>query len=190
MRMKKRATLLLTMMATALVVGSGAALASVTIHCPNSADGRCVGTTSADTMYGSDFVDDMFAGGGTDTMRGYGSGDTLQGDKGSDYVYGGAGTDRLWGGAYDESTGTYPDASDDYVYGGAGADTIYGGYAQGGVDRLYGEGGEDTIEASQRKDSFGPITKEIVDCGAGSQDEVYFDKNLDSVKNCEIKHPY
>src|SRR5215217_6512677 len=180
--MKQRMILLLAMMATALVVGSGAALASATIHCPNSAGGRCVGTTSADAMYGSDFVDVMFAGGGPDTMHGYGSGDTLQGDKGPDYVYGDAGPDKLWGGAYVESAGTYPDTGNDYVHGGGGTDTIYGGYAQGGVDRLYGEGGEDTIEVSQRKVSISPITKEIVDCGAGSQDEVYFDKDLDYVK--------
>ena len=190
--MKKRAILLLAAMAATLVVGSGVALAATIIHCPNAASGRCAGTTGADTMYGSDLADYMFAGGGADTMHGYGSGDTLQGDNGSDHVYGEDGPDSLWGGAYDESTGSYTDVREDYVHGGGGGDTIYGGYAQGGVDRLYGEGQNDIIQTSQRKDSNTgtPITKEVIDCGAGSQDEVYFDKGVDTTTNCEIKHPY
>jgi hypothetical protein len=35
-----------------------------------------------------------------------------------------------------------------------------------------------------------PVTKEIVDCGAGTADEVWFDEGVDDVMdNCEIKHP-
>ena len=90
------------------------------------------------------------------------------------------------------TTHTYPDNSDDYVHGGGGDDSIYGGHAQGGVDRLYGDAGNDSIEASQRQNPNPAIavTKEIIDCGSGASDVVYFDKGLDVVKNCEIKYPY
>jgi Ca2+-binding RTX toxin-like protein len=138
-------------------------------------------------MVGSDLVDIMDGVGANDTMHGYGGGDQLVGGKGSDHLYGDAENDTfLWGGAHDDATNTCTDKSDDYVHGGGGADKIIGGFAQGGADRLYGEGGNDIIEASQRHNSFSPVTKETIDCGAGASDEVYFDKGLDIVKNCEI----
>jgi len=184
-------------MALTLLGVSGVASAA-TIHCPNDpsqgspATGLyCFGTSLADTMFGSDLRDFMFGKGGQDTMHGYGTSDNLQGDKGSDHIYGDAGNDfSLWGGALDEATMTYPDTSDDYVHGGSGGDSIYGGYAQGGVDRIYGEGANDSIGASQRADAFSPVTKEIIDCGSGASDEVWFDKNKDTITNCETKHPY
>jgi Ca2+-binding RTX toxin-like protein len=201
LKIKNRAIGLLTTMAVVLVVGSGVALAATTIHCPNdtsqgtpSSFVYCLGTSLADSMVGSDLLDYMDGVGGNDTMHGYGGGDHLEGGKGSDHLYGDTGSDSfLWGGA---SVGaynaphTYPDNSDDYVHGGGGNDFLFGGFAQGGVDRLYAEGGNDRIEASQRNNTFSPVTKEIIDCGAGASDEVYFDKGLDVVKNCEIAHPY
>jgi Ca2+-binding RTX toxin-like protein len=197
-KMKKRAIVLLTTMAAVMVLGSGVALAATTIHCPNNSAGGtpstylyCNGTSLADTMDGSDLIDYMLGNGGNDTMHGYGGNDYyLEGGNGSDHLYGDAGGDEdLWGGAY--SGGAYNDTSDDYVYGGSGADHIYGGYAQGGVDRLYGQGANDLIEASYRKDPNGvSLTKEIIDCGAGANDEVFFDKGVDVVTNCEIKHAY
>ena len=198
MKMKRKAIMLLTTMAAVLVIGSGVALAATTIHCPNAPGGSpttfiyCYGTTGADTMSGSDLIDYMLGKGGNDTMHGYGGNDFyLEGGNGSDHLYGDAGGDEdLWGGAY-SSIATYTDTSDDYVYGGSGADHIYGGYAQGGVDSLFGQGGNDLIEASYRKDPNGvSLTKEIIDCGAGASNEVYFDKGVDVVKNCEIEHPY
>ena len=200
MKIKNRAIGLLTTMAVVLVVGSGVALAATTIHCPNDTSSGspvtglfCNGTSLADTMVGSELRDYMFGKGANDTMHGYGADDNLQGDKGSDHLYGDAGSDSfLWGGTFDGAANTFPDNSDDYVHGGSGADTITGGYAQGGVDRLYGEGGNDTIGAAQRqtKPKLFEETKEIIDCGAGASDEVYFDKGLDVVKNCEISHPF
>jgi Ca2+-binding RTX toxin-like protein len=188
-KMKRRAIVLLTTMAVVLVVGSGVALAA-TIQCVVGT--TCLGTTAADTMSGTDLGDFMFGKAGADTMHGSGAGDTLQGDKGSDHIYGGSGDDiSLWGGAL-TATNTNPDDSADYVHGGRGNDTIYGGLAQGGVDRLYGEGGNDIIDSSQRhQEDFKPVTKEIIDCGAGTQDVVNFDKGVDVVAtNCEIKHRY
>jgi Ca2+-binding RTX toxin-like protein len=190
MKLKRRAIVLLTTMAVVLVVGSGVALAA-TIQCVVGT--TCLGTSMADTMSGNDLIDYMLGKGGADTMHGYGDVDTLQGDKGSDHIYGDSGADNsLWGGAYDPSTSTYTDTSNDYVHGGSGNDGIVGGLAQGGVDRLYGERGNDLINASQRHlDDFKPVTKEIIDCGSGASDEVYFDKGVDvftNRTNCEIRH--
>jgi hypothetical protein len=198
MKLKNRAIVLLTTMAVVLVLGSGVALAATTIHCPNDTSSGspstylyCYGTSMADTMVGSDLLDAMYGEGGQDTMHGYGGSDHLQGGKGSDHLYGDSGGDyTLWGGDHDLNTDTYNDTSDDYVHGGSGADHIIGGLAQGGVDRLYGEGGNDSISASQRQAQFSPVTKEIIDCGAGAQDEVYYDEGLDVVKNCEKALPY
>jgi Ca2+-binding RTX toxin-like protein len=197
MKLKRRAIVLLTTMAVVLVLGSGVALAATTINCPNDTSQgspstylNCNGTSLADTMSGSDLADYMFGKGGADSMHGYGGIDLLQGGNGSDHIYGDSGADEnLWGGAYEPE---YSDTSDDYVHGGSGDDYIYGGYAQSGVDRLYGEGGNDIIEASQRKnpDPAYQVTKEIIDCGAGASDEVYFDKGLDVTTNCEIKHGF
>jgi Ca2+-binding RTX toxin-like protein len=200
-KMKRQALVLLTTMAVVLVVGSGVALAATTIHCPNDTSSGspaaglyCYGTSLADTMYGSDLRDFMYAKVGADTMHGYGGSDYLRGEKGSDHIYGDAGDDGfLWGGAYEAATMAYTDTSDDYVHGGSGNDTIDGGDAQGGVDRLYGEGGNDLIDASQRNGSIKPVTKEIIDCGPGASDEVYFDKGVDvfvDISNCEIRHPF
>src|SRR5215217_5065662 len=179
----RRLILVVSTMTLTLLVAGGVALAA-TIHCPNSTGLFCYGTSLADTMFGSDLNDWMYGKGGADTMHGYGSGDYLEGDNGSDHIYGDSGSDtQLWGGAY-----IHTDTSDDYVHGGGGNDYIIGGYAQGGVDRLYGEGGNDLIAASQRADAFSPVTKEIIDCGSGASDEVWFDKNKDTITNCEIKH--
>jgi Ca2+-binding RTX toxin-like protein len=179
-------------MAVVLVLGSGVALAATIINCPNdpstgspATELYCYGTSMADTMSGSELADAMYGLGGADTMHGNIGSDYLVGDNGSDHIYGDAGNDVwLFGGGNDAS----PDKSDDYVHGGSGDDRLFGGFAQGGVDRVYGEGGNDYIDASQRHNFFSPVTKEIIDCGAGASDEVYFDKGLDVVKNCEIKH--
>jgi len=59
------------------------------------------------------------------------------------------------------------------------------------VDRIYGGGGNDTIDAAQRQEPDPKSyqeTKEIIDYGAGASDTVFFDKSLDIVTNCEIKH--
>jgi Ca2+-binding RTX toxin-like protein len=186
----KRIVVVVSTMALIVLVAGGVALAA-NIQCV--ADTSCFGTSKADTMSGTDLRDRMYGKGGADTMHGRGGVDTVHGEKGSDHIYGDAGADdSLWGGAV-TATDTYPDNSNDYVYGGRGSDTIHGGLAQGGVDRLYGERGNDFISASQRhQEGFKPVTKEIINCGSGTSDEVYFDKGVDvftNRTNCEIRHP-
>jgi Ca2+-binding RTX toxin-like protein len=188
--MKRAATLLLTTMALELFLVAGVVIAASTINCPNQANtAECSGTNQANTMNGSDMYDLMYGKGGNDTMKGNRDSDILDGGSGADYVYGGPGDDKgtylaegLWGGL---------DSAGDHVYGAVGNDYIYGGgYSEKGVDQLFGGKGNDVINTSQR-DSPVPvgISKEITDCGPGT-DTVYYDKGLDTVKNCELKHPY
>jgi Ca2+-binding RTX toxin-like protein len=184
----RRIVVVVSTMALIVLVAGGVALAA-NIQCVVGP--TCFGTSTADTMSGTNSRDFMYGKGGADTMHGRGDVDTLQGDKGSDHIYGDAGADEsLWGGAL-TATDTYPDNSAEYVHGGRGGDNISGGLAQGGVDRLYGEGGNDRIVASQHyQEGFKPVTKEIIDCGSGASDVVYFDKGVDVITNCEVKHRF
>ena len=185
------------------MLAAGGVAWAATIQCPNGPitdlARYCFGTKQADTMHGTSHTkrDRMWGEGGGDTMYGYGTVDHLEGGTGSDKLYGGFETDSLRGSGCSGGAGcAYSDSSDDYLHGGRGGDEILGGYAQGGFDRIYGERGNDDISASQRL-SFAQgwsgfdLTKEIIDCGPGSRDEVWFDQGVDVEKaNCEIKHRY
>jgi Ca2+-binding RTX toxin-like protein len=188
--MKRRAITMLSTMAVLFALVCGVAFAASVINCPNQPNtASCSGTNSADTMNGSDVYDLMSGSGGNDTMQGNKGDDLMDGGSGADYVYGGPGDDRdsnmvegLWGGV---------DSAGDHVYGGVGNDYLVGGgYSGKGVDRLFGGKGDDVINASQRMSPVPVgISQEIIDCGAGT-DTVYFDKGLDSVTNCEVRHPF
>jgi Ca2+-binding RTX toxin-like protein len=171
-------------------------------------------------MHGTAKTDRMFGKAGGDTIYGYRGTDSIEGGEGPDTIYGGRGTDPtdLSGDGIDGGPG--PDklyggpgkdylvarcflmpacpegASTDYVHGGSDDDSLKGGFEQGGVDRLYGEKGDDGFDVAQRGVSlYNPdpgieVTKEIVDCGPGI-DSVSFDKGVDVVKaNCEKKFPF
>ena len=182
----RQGLLLMSLMALTVVLASGAALALAPLYCPNDTGGLCYGTEKPDTMYGRPTGPDyMYARGGADIMHGYEGADYLQGDSGEDKLYGGNGDDELYGGGGPPSNPT--DRSGDKAYGGNGDDYIYSGFAKGGVDRVFGGKGNDTVEA-QRDYGF-PTTIDIVDCGSGTNDTVYFDEWLDKVKNCENKIP-
>jgi hypothetical protein len=172
----KRLTLLLTMMALALLLSASVAFA-LTVDCTS---GRgCFGTDDPDTLNGSAGGDDMdarqagdrlFGGGGHDWMSGdtYGPADTST--DGDDRVLGEAGSDGLVG------------------YG--GSDVLSGG---DGRDYLYAvenskNPGEDTVRGGPSNDFIDAIdkTKDTIDCGTGTRDRVYYDKSLDTVERCEI----
>jgi Ca2+-binding RTX toxin-like protein len=182
----------------------------------------CDGTNDPDTMNGTAKTDLMHGKAGGDTLYGYRGKDFIRGDEGPDKIYGGRGVprggviregefitgdegpdkiyggpdfDKLYASGAENYDGTYQEgASNDYVHGGSGPDRLYGGFEQGGVDRLYGEKGDDAHFVSQREiflfdpDPGIEVTKEIVDCGPGN-DSVRFDKGVDVVKNCERKAP-
>jgi Ca2+-binding RTX toxin-like protein len=191
--MKRTVMLMVGAMAAALVMASGVAWAA-TVQCQVGAL-VCEGTPNADSITGTSGKDFIRGFAGADLAKGMGDADIVQGGKGKDTVKGGAGPDTLvFGGESGPNgfTGPFTDASDDFAYGGVGADYLLGGYAQGGVDHVYGEDGNDNIHTYQRglaNDLGMKVTKEIVNCGAG-QDTVAFDQDKDEVaQNCEIKYP-
>jgi Ca2+-binding RTX toxin-like protein len=118
--MRRRAIILATTMAVALVVASSVALATE-ITCPNSIGNLCIGTDQADTMTGTGQNDDMSGRGGGDTMRARGGKDTLVGNEGKDVLMGGHGADAF---NVEPSIGSGIDTS----VGGAGNDSLSGGY--------------------------------------------------------------
>jgi Ca2+-binding RTX toxin-like protein len=188
----RKTVLVLAPVAVAMLVVGGVAWAA-TLKCPNYYPDHvvCHGTNKADTMHGTQRFNAMHGRGGADTMYLYDNsrrGESARGGAGSDKLYGGKGRDTLWGGGYSRD-GVVNDQADDYLYGGRGDDYLFGGIALGGVDRIYGERGNDGAQTNRWSGVSAVLTKEIVDCGAGT-DEVWFDEGVDVVKaNCEIKHP-
>jgi hypothetical protein len=196
----KKAMILFAVLATAMVVASGVALAA-TIQCPNRQDGTCIGTPNDDRITGTPDPDFIRARGGDDVVSARGG---EGGDFGGDFSIGGAGEDRVRGkGGPDQVIGgsisgdfatgdlKFADNSDDVVRGGDGDDlTVAGGFGRGGKDRLYGEKGNDMMLAAQRDFPFEGdvrVNKEIVNCGPG-EDTAYYDRGVDEVKdNCETK---
>jgi len=196
----RKTILVLASVALAMLVAGGVAFAATIGPCPgywiisNGGDlGEwCWGTPEADTINAGPLPNHILALAGNDTVYAGGDdgpqGDYVEGGVGSDRIYGGPGSDALYPGGdrFDRT-----DSSDDYVHGGRGTDFIRGGYAQGGVDRIYGERANDTIKAAQRQPQPTPVTKEIIDCGAGNNDVVNFDRGVDVVRaNCEVKRGY
>lgn len=100
-----------------------------------------VGTPPANVRW---FID---GAGGNDTLVGGPSHDTLVGGEGVDYLTDGAGNDSLDGGGGDDHL--FTSAGRDSVTGGSGRDliTVLSGNA-GFTDDLYGNTGDDTIQAS------------------------------------------
>jgi Ca2+-binding RTX toxin-like protein len=190
--LKKRSVLLGAVVALALVLGASAAAIAATRNC--TANTPCVGTSKGDTLNGSSGPDDMHGRAGGDAMRGNGGSDEMEGGLGADRVLGGTGGDEVvWGGEQIGSAApfTYPDKSGDNTAGGPGPDMVYGGFGQGGVDRVFGNGANDTIIVAQRgfpaSDGEVKVTKEVVDCGTG-EDTVFRDRGLDVIANdCEHK---
>ena len=134
------------------------------------------GTTGSDVMVGLGDLDhvygraedsslpdegDLICGGaGIDRVAGYGGNDVVAGNASNDAVTGDEGADRLAGGA-----------GDDQVYGGAGHDWSRGGPdndrivdTSTGADQLYGDGGNDSIDAANRQTVHKP---DFIDGGDG-----------------------
>jgi Ca2+-binding RTX toxin-like protein len=119
----RREILLLTVMATALVLASGVAMAQV-VNCPTGANGLCVGTDEGDTLNGTT---------GDDDIRGLRGKDTLNAAAGFDLLSGGRGDDTLNG-----------DVDNDTLNGGPDRDALNGG-AEGDTYVFVNGWGRDTI---------------------------------------------
>ena len=108
----RRAAILLSAIALAMVVGGGVAVAA-TIRCDG---GRCSRTNRPESIFGTNRHDPIFAQAGGDFVNGRGRADNLNGEDGDDEVLGGWGDDWVKGGRHD-----------DVVAGGLGNDRITGG---------------------------------------------------------------
>jgi Ca2+-binding RTX toxin-like protein len=191
----KRVVLLLSVMAVALVVGSGVALAAVKI-----------GTDGHDVLKGTKGEDVIHGRGSWDVISGVGSDDVLYGDEGSDSIHGGSfdldeifdgrrmvpdGEDKIYGG--DGKDCVWGGSEDDVLYGGAGNDFV-GTYCldfvmDTGNDVMYAGSGNDFVMAVEAPDRYQNLQeRDVVYCGPG-KDTVYFTKGVDQIFGCERKNP-
>ena len=187
----RRAILLLVVMATALVLASGVALAV-----------NKIGTQGRDFLKGT---------GGADNLVGRGDNDRIFSLAGKDILIGGTGKDLLWGGAirslhhdlpvdYTSSGGEKKlvgGSGNEVLYGGRGSDLILGNEGNDlliGNDFLSGKVGEyshpvkDTLAGGEGNDVFlvdnDPAGKDIVTCGSGF-DRVLADRADVVAPDCE-----
>jgi hypothetical protein len=168
--MKRKALLLLTAMAFTLVLAGGVALAA-TFACTTN---PCNGTSGDDDIFGDDVAETINALEGNDHVDGLLGDDTIFGGPGSDANEGGGGTRGLVGA--EDSDRVFGEHGDDFIDL-ATLDT------PGSEDFASGGPGNDTIHAFDGK-------QDIIDCGKGRTDHVFYDKGLDTVsRNCEKKHP-
>lgn len=168
-----RLTLMLTVVTTAVLLASGAALAAV--FNGTAADDNLAGTAEADELYGR---------GGNDVLRGLAGDDLVDGDEGGDELYGGnvagegVGVDTLRGELGNDGLMGGPGA--DNLSGGANDDLIVDGPADDAADdTIAGGGGNDDVNAANV-----PAAKDTISCGEGT-DRVRAD-DLDAVaSDCE-----
>ena len=170
--MELRAILLLSAVATMVLVDAGVALA-VSVTFTNAADDSnnpAVATIAADMLAmggGRDICnalagnDEIFGDHGSDNTGALGPGVSLYGAGGDDTIVGGTGSDSLGGGNWN-----------DFLFAGTGADAVDGG------------GGNDYINVSDHV-----AGNDTVDCGPGT-DRVVRDRdlttgNVDVVVNCD-----
>jgi Ca2+-binding RTX toxin-like protein len=170
----RRAILLLTVMAAALVLGSGVAWAV-----------NKIGTDGPDTLRGTNGADNLVGLGGNDILFALAGKDNLLGGEGKDILV--AGTPR------------HPSGGDKSLAGGSGNDVVLGGR---GSDNILGETGNDLVldvddlnDFSTDKLSTGdgndvvaifnnPAFRDVVTCGSGF-DRVFADKKDTIAPDCE-----
>ena len=147
----RRVGLVLVMMAMALVVGSGAAVAAVKFG-SDRAD-FLVGTNEGDVLHGKgggDFLDGLggddvlYGGGGSDEVISFPGDDALFGGRGNDFLMEGKGNNKFFGGGgndFFQATAIDPDRPGsedttpkkrDLVFCGSGRDTVV--VDPGGID--------------------------------------------------------
>ncbi len=169
----RRVALLLTVMAAALVMASGLALAVTKI-----------GTNGPDVLRGTDGKDNLLGLGGQDDIFGKGGSDNLLGGPGKDNVLGG--DERGPGGGDKNLAGG---SGNDVVLGGQGSDNIVGGdgndllvdgnLRESSEDKVAGGDGNDVIDVVNR-----PAVKDLVACGGGF-DRVLADRKDTVARDCE-----
>ena len=176
----RRMSRVVAMMAVALGVGRGVALAAVKY-----------GTDGPDELFGTRDQDVLYGRGGTDTLEGCGSDDVLHGGNGPDLVGDGlcrrSGDDNLYGGDGDDEMFSFP--GDDVLYGGEGDDLLFEGK---GNNILYGGMGNDFFQATAidpdrpGSEKTTPKKRDLVFCGEGRDTVVVDPGSIDVVaRDCE-----
>jgi RTX calcium-binding nonapeptide repeat (4 copies) len=152
----RRMVLLLTVMAAALVLASGVALAV-----------NKLGTDGPDTLTGTNGDDTLLGKGGDDVLIALKGRDDLLGGPGKDVVFGGN-EERPLGGDKNLGGGSGNDAvlgsqGSDNAMGGSGNDFMPdGNLRESSEDRFAGGSGNDVIVVAHR-----PAFKDVVVCGEG-----------------------
>jgi Ca2+-binding RTX toxin-like protein len=98
------------------------------------------GTSSDDTLNGTDQSEVFLGFGGNDTIFGRGGNDHAFGGRGNDLIFGGNGNDHLFGGRGNDAL--VGEAGRDHLFGGSGRDLLLGGP---GKDLLVGGADNDTF---------------------------------------------
>ena len=169
----RRMVLLLTVMAAALVLASGVALAV-----------NKVGTDGPDTLTGTNGNDNLDGRGGQDNIFSLDGTDNLAGGLGKDNVLGG---DERRPGGGDKNFAGGP--GNDLLLTGLGSDNVEGGsgndslleasFGESSTDNYDGGSGNDVFVASNR-----PAFKDLVVCGEGL-DRVLADSKDKVAPDCE-----
>lgn len=170
-------------LAVAVLLAGSAAVVLPVATSPAEAAPRCdrafSGTAGDDTIDGDRRANRICARAGNDRVDARGGRDWLYGGRGSDLLIGYRGADQLFGGGEGDS-----------LNGAAGADTVAGGPGNDGVeggpgfDKLTGGAGNDLLIAADGE-------ADLISCGDGLEDQVYYDVNLDTLEgDCEIFYPY
>jgi Ca2+-binding RTX toxin-like protein len=153
-----RVGLVLLMMALALVVGSGVAVAAVKF-----------GTDGQDILMGTRFDDVIHGKGGIDFIDGRGGDDVLYGGDGGDEVVSFPGDDTLFGGR-----------GNDFVIEGNGNNKLFGG---GGNDFFQATAIDPDTPGSENTT---PKKRDLVFCGSGKDAVVVDPGGIDFVaSDCE-----
>jgi hypothetical protein len=169
----RRMVLLLTVMAAALVLASGVALAVTK-----------VGTDGPDTLRGTNGDDNLVGRGGQDNIFSLDGTDNLAGGPGKDNVLGG---DERRPGGGDKNFAGGP--GNDLLLTGLGFDNVEGGsgndfllepsFGESSTDKYAGGSGNDVFVANNR-----PAFKDLVVCGEGL-DRVLADSKDKVAPDCE-----
>jgi hemolysin type calcium-binding protein len=168
----RRVILLLTVMATTLVVASGLALAVTKI-----------GTNGPDTLRGTNGDDNLIGKGGNDRLFALNGRDTLVGGPGKDWV------DTHPTGARSGDKNLEGGTGNDIVFGGRGSDNVLGEDGNDllvdgpsrefSLDKLSGADGNDVLLVDNV-----PAAKDLATCGGGF-DRVLADRKDLVAPDCE-----
>jgi hypothetical protein len=131
------------------------------------------GTSSADTLNGSDGADYIYAQGGDDTVNAGNGNNVIYGGLGMDNIYSGNGNDTIYARAGDDTV--YSGGGNDIVYGNEGADSLHLeagndiAYGGDGDDFIYGYEGNNLIKGEEGNDTiFGGSGSNMIYGGVGN----------------------